>query len=65
MLIEHRGARPTVDESAYVSPAAVIGAEVRIHGVVQVNTRVSAGTVVPIRWVAVGDPAQLFSVIDG
>lgn len=147
MLIEHRGARPQIHESAYVSPAAVLsgdvtvgagsrilhgavlsaedgpvsigqnvvvmenalvrgraghpatvgddvligphahvngarvstgcfiatgaslfpgssleaGAEVRINAVVQVNTRVAAGTVVPIAWVAVGDPAQLFS----
>lgn len=37
------------------------GAEVRINAVVQVNTRVEAGAVVPIAWVAVGDPAQLFS----
>ena len=147
MLIEHRGKRPIVDESAYVSPAAVLsgdvsvgagsrilhgailtaedgpvrigenvvvmenavvrgraghaaivgdsvmvgphahvngatvgaecfiatgaslfpgstigaGAEVRINGVVQVNTRVEPAAVVPIGWVAVGDPAQLFS----
>ncbi|KQP56127.1 gamma carbonic anhydrase family protein [Agreia sp. Leaf283] len=46
-----------------VFPGATIGdgAEVRINGVVQVNTRLAAGTVVPISWVAVGDPAQLFS----
>ena len=147
MLIEHRGKRPIVDESAYVSPAAVLSgdvsvgagsrilhgailtaedgpvrigenvvvmenavvrgraghaaivgdsvmvgphahvngatveaecfiatgaslfpgstigarAEVRINGVVQVNTRVEPAAVVPIGWVAVGDPAQLFS----
>jgi enamine deaminase RidA (YjgF/YER057c/UK114 family) len=35
------------------------GAEVRIHGVVHVNTRVLAGDTVPIGWVAVGDPAQI------
>lgn len=147
MLIEHRGARPSVHDSAYVSPAAVLsgdvtvgagsrilhgavlsaedgpvrigrnvvvmenalvrgraghpatvgddvmigphahlngcavesgcfvatgaalfpgsslgaGAEVRVNAVVQVNTRVGAGVVVPIAWVAVGDPARLFS----
>jgi carbonic anhydrase/acetyltransferase-like protein (isoleucine patch superfamily) len=46
-----------------VFPGAIIGegAEVRINAVVQVNTRLSAGEVVPISWVAVGDPAQLFS----
>src|SRR4029453_6664911 len=37
------------------------GAELRINCVVHVNTRVAAGAVVPIGWVAVGDPAQLFS----
>jgi carbonic anhydrase/acetyltransferase-like protein (isoleucine patch superfamily) len=35
------------------------GAEVRIHGVVQVNTRLEEGAVVPIGWVAVGDPAHI------
>jgi carbonic anhydrase/acetyltransferase-like protein (isoleucine patch superfamily) len=34
-------------------------AEVRIHGVVHVNSRVTEGTTVPIGWVAVGDPAQI------
>lgn len=36
------------------------GAEVRIHGVVQVNTVLPPGAVVPIGWVAVGDPAGIF-----
>lgn len=35
------------------------GAEVRINGVVQVNTTVGAGMVVPIGWVAVGNPAHI------
>lgn len=35
------------------------GAEVRINGVVQVNTVLLPGVVVPIGWVAVGDPAQI------
>jgi len=35
------------------------GVEVRIHGVVQVNTRLPAGAMVPIGWIAVGDPAQI------
>src|SRR5918998_1607057 len=30
MLIEHRGARPTVDPSAYVAPNAVLCGDVRI-----------------------------------
>jgi carbonic anhydrase/acetyltransferase-like protein (isoleucine patch superfamily) len=46
---------------ASVFPGAVIGrgAEVRINGVVQVNTRLHPGAVVPISWVAVGDPAAI------
>ena len=35
------------------------GAEVRIHVVVHVNTALEAGAVVPIGWVAVGDPARI------
>jgi gamma-carbonic anhydrase len=33
--------------------------EVRIHGVVHVNTSLEDGALVPIGWVAVGDPAQI------
>ena len=36
------------------------GAEVRIHGVVQVNTVLAPGATVPIGWVAVGDPARIY-----
>lgn len=35
-------------------------AEVRINGVVHIKTKLPAGSTVPIGWVAVGDPAQLF-----
>jgi gamma-carbonic anhydrase len=35
------------------------GVEVRINGVVHVNTGLDDGAVVPIGWVAVGDPAQI------
>ena len=35
-------------------------AEVRINGVVHIKTKLLAGSTVPIGWVAVGDPAQLF-----
>lgn len=34
--------------------------EVRVNGVVHVNTRLSAGSVVPIGWVAVGDPGEAY-----
>lgn len=42
-------------------PGSVIGAggEVRINGVVQVNTVIAPGGLVPIGWVAVGDPATI------
>jgi carbonic anhydrase/acetyltransferase-like protein (isoleucine patch superfamily) len=48
---------------AAVFPGAVVGAgsEVRIHGVVHVNSKLGAGSTVPIGWIAAGDPAQLFS----
>jgi len=48
---------------ASLFPGSVVGegAEVRINAVVQVNTTLAAGEVVPIGWVAVGNPAQLFS----
>ena len=35
-------------------------AEVRINGIVHVNSRLEADTTVPIGWIAVGDPATLF-----
>jgi carbonic anhydrase/acetyltransferase-like protein (isoleucine patch superfamily) len=44
-------------------PGARIGAgsEVRINAVVHVNSVLAPGTTVPIGWVAVGDPAELFA----
>jgi carbonic anhydrase/acetyltransferase-like protein (isoleucine patch superfamily) len=47
---------------AALFPGAVVGdgAEVRVHGVVQVNTVLPPGATVPIGWVAVGDPARLY-----
>ena len=47
---------------ASVFPGAEIEAraEVRINGVVHVNTRLEADATVPIGWVAVGNPAILF-----
>lgn len=57
----------TVEDEAFIAtgaslfPGSVIGAgaEVRINGVVQVNTTVGPGMVVPIGWVAVGNPAHI------
>lgn len=58
----------TVEDAAFIAtgaavfPGAVVGAgaEVRINAVVHVNSRLAPGTVVPIGWIAVGDPARLF-----
>lgn len=59
----------SVESGAFVAtgaslfPGAVVGAgaEVRVNAVVQVNSRLAPGTVVPISWIAVGDPARLLS----
>jgi gamma-carbonic anhydrase len=47
---------------ASVFPGAQVGhgSEVRIGAVVHVNSKLRAGTTVPIGWIAVGDPADLF-----
>lgn len=57
----------TVEDEAFVATGASLfpesrigaGAEVRINAVVQVRTVIEAGAVVPIGWVAVGDPARI------
>ncbi len=50
-----------VATGASVFPAATLenGSEVRINAVVHLRTRLAAGAVVPIGWVAVGDPALI------
>ncbi|GAA1720418.1 hypothetical protein GCM10009809_15170 [Isoptericola hypogeus] len=56
-----------IEDEAFVATGAALfpgsrvgaGAEARIHGVVHVNTVVPPGAVVPIGWVAVGDPARI------
>ncbi len=35
------------------------GSEVQVHGTVHLRTRLAAGSMVPIGWVAVGDPARI------
>ena len=40
---------------------AEVGAELRVNSVLQVNSRLAAGAVLPIGWIAAGDPAELFS----
>jgi carbonic anhydrase/acetyltransferase-like protein (isoleucine patch superfamily) len=59
----------TIGEGAFLAtgvsvfPGARVGAgaEVRINGVVHVNSALADGEVVPIGWVAVGDPAQVLA----
>jgi carbonic anhydrase/acetyltransferase-like protein (isoleucine patch superfamily) len=59
----------TIEDEVFVAtgaslfPGSVAGAgsELRINSVLHVNSRLEAGTVVPIGWIAAGDPAQLFS----
>jgi carbonic anhydrase/acetyltransferase-like protein (isoleucine patch superfamily) len=59
----------TVEDEVFVAtgvsmfPGAVAGtgSELRINSVLHVNSRLAPGTVVPIGWIAAGDPAELFS----
>jgi len=59
----------TVEDEVFIATGAAIfhgahlgqGAEVRVHGVVHLKSYLEPGAVVPIGWIAVGDPAQLFS----
>lgn len=37
------------------------GCEIRVHAVVHLRTRIGPGGMVPIGWVAVGDPARILS----
>ena len=46
--------------SLFPGSAAGTGSELRINSVLHVNSKLAAGTIVPIGWIAVGDPAQLF-----
>jgi carbonic anhydrase/acetyltransferase-like protein (isoleucine patch superfamily) len=58
----------TIEDEVFIATGASVfnGArlgkhsEVRVGGVVHVNTFVPVETTVPIGWVAVGDPAQIF-----
>jgi carbonic anhydrase/acetyltransferase-like protein (isoleucine patch superfamily) len=57
----------TVGDGAFIATGAALfpgarigaGAEVRINGVVHVNSALPDGGLVPIGWVAVGDPAEV------
>jgi len=58
----------TIEDNVFVATGAAIfhgatlktGSEVRINGVVHLKTVLPEDTTVPIGWVAVGNPAQLF-----
>jgi gamma-carbonic anhydrase len=47
--------------SMFPGSHAGTGCELRINSVLHVNSRLAPGTVVPIGWIAAGDPALLFS----
>ena len=59
----------TVEEEVFIATGAALfpgsvagaGSELRINSVLQVNSRLEPGAVLPIGWIAVGNPAQLFS----
>lgn len=57
-----------VDDDVFIATGASVfpgshietGSELRINCIVHVNTRLPEGTSVPIGWIAVGDPAELY-----
>ena len=59
----------TVENNVFIATGAAIfhgavlktGSEVRINGVVHLNTILSEDTAVPINWIAVGNPAKILS----
>ncbi len=59
----------TMEDEVFVATGAALfhgchvgrGSEVRINATVHLKTRLMPGTVVPIGWIACGDPAELFS----
>lgn len=58
----------TIEEEVFLATGCAVfhsshigaAAEVRVNGVVHLKTRLAPGAIVPIGWVAVGDPAQMF-----
>jgi carbonic anhydrase/acetyltransferase-like protein (isoleucine patch superfamily) len=47
--------------SMFPGSQAGTGSELRIRSTLHVNSRLEPGTILPIGWIAAGDPAQLFS----
>lgn len=56
------GRESFIATGASTFPGSIVeaGSEVRINAVLQVDSRLAAGSVLPIGWVAVGDPASMF-----
>src|SRR5262245_34544043 len=59
----------TVEDEVFIATGAGLfpgsvagaGAELRINSVLHVNSRLEPGAVLPIGWIAAGNPAELFS----
>ncbi|MEV4266311.1 gamma carbonic anhydrase family protein [Kribbella sp. NPDC049584] len=59
----------TVEDEVFIATGAALfpgsvagtGAELRINSVLHVNSHLEAGTILPIGWIAAGNPTQLFS----
>ncbi len=59
----------SVEDGAFLATGSAVfngavvgqGSEVRIHGVVHVNSVLLPGSMVPIGWIAVGNPANVFA----
>ena len=58
----------TVEDEVFIATGASLfpgsvagtGSELRINSVLHVNSKLAPGTILPIGWIATGDPAQLF-----
>ena len=58
----------TIEDEVFVATGAALfpgstagaGAELRVHSVLHINSRLAAGAVLPIGWIGVGDPARMF-----
>lgn len=58
----------TIEEQVFVATGASIfhgaqvgkGSVIRVDGIVHLKTRLEPGAVVPIKWIALGDPARMF-----
>ncbi len=56
-----------IEDETFIATGATVfngatvgrGAQVRINGLVHLRTKLAAGSVVPIGWIAVGDPAEI------